>query len=120
EWEYAARAGTLTPYYFGHKVSQQQVNYKTTGPVSVGRLPVNRWGLYELHGNIWEWTQDTWHKSYHGAPPEGAAWIGDTSTRVIRGGSYKQDKSGVRSASRSYTSPDSALKFLGFRLAREL
>jgi formylglycine-generating enzyme required for sulfatase activity len=120
EWEYATRAGTLTPFYFGNEVRKRQVNFKTGGPVSVGTLPVNIWGLHELHGNVWEWVQDTWHKSYVGAPTDGSAWITDLNTRVIRGGSYNKDKYCARSASREQTSPDSSLNFLGFRFAREL
>ena len=104
EWEYAARAGTTTPFAFGSTVTPQFVNYDGNFPygsapkdvvrgktVAVGSLSVaNAFGLFDMHGNVWEWCQDYWHDSYSGAPADGSAWLrgGDSSLRVGRGGSY--------------------------------
>ena len=88
EWEYAARAGTTTPFWWGATITPDQANYDGNYPYAGGAkgqyrqktLPVksfdpNPWGLYQVHGNVWEWVQDTWHDSYHGAPDDGSSWI---------------------------------------------
>ncbi len=101
EWEYAARAGTKTPYSTGNCIDTAKANYDgnydwgdcpKTGlyreqTVEVGSLPANPWGLHEVHGNVYEWVQDCWNDSYQGAPADGSAWeAGDCARRVLRGG----------------------------------
>ena len=132
EWEYATRAGTTTPYYFGSSISRGQANYgwhpdshpdnrglrKT---VPVGQYPANGFGLYDVHGNVWEWVQDCYTGSYHGAPRDGSAWIsGECSTRVLRGGSWNSGPDVLRSAIRSRNDPGDRYSDLGFRVARTL
>ena len=103
QWEYACRAGTTTPFYFGETITSELVNYdgnytyadapkgiyreETT---NVGIFPPNAFGLYDMHGNVYEWCQDVWHDDYNGAPTDGSAWEtgGNSSRRVCRGGSW--------------------------------
>ena len=108
EWEYAARAGSTTKYHFGNSESQlcRYANHADTSTdldwrnkscsdgvgkrtATVGRYQPNAFGLYDMHGNVYEWVQDCWNDSYVGAPTDGRAWTsGDCSQRVIRGGSW--------------------------------
>ncbi len=119
QWEYACRAGTDTAYSFGPKVSRKLANYENKGPVSVGSLPPNRWGLHEMHGNVWEWCADPSHNNYDGAPADGSAWIGGGAAgRVIRGGSWLGDARDVRAAFRYRDDPSNRRGNLGFRCAR--
>ena len=134
EWEYAARAGTTTPFHFGATISTDQANYdgnytygsgregryrEKTAPV--GRFPANRFGLHDVHGNVWEWVQDCWNASYHGAPRNGSAWErGDCSKRVLRGGSWNLKPRILRSANRYWFSSGNRNIYLGFRIARTL
>jgi len=122
QWEYACRAGTDTPYNFGTAISRDLVCYESDAPVAVGRLPPNSLGLFEMHGNVWEWCTDHWHGSYDGAPANGSAWIdaeaGGAAYRVFRGGSWDGGARGVRAASRSRFDPAYRLDRLGFRCAR--
>ncbi|MFZ4699460.1 MAG: SUMF1/EgtB/PvdO family nonheme iron enzyme [Candidatus Methylumidiphilus sp.] len=87
QWEYACRAGTKTPFSFGDNITPEQVNYDGNYPYAGGKkgkyrketvpvksLPANPWGLYEMHGNVWEWVQDAWHDNYQGAPTDGSVW----------------------------------------------
>ncbi len=105
EWEYACRAGTTTTYYFGENITDQLANYdenvgKTT---PVGKYPPNAFGLYDMHGNVWEWCQDDWHENYQGAPIDGSAWVAyNMGTKVLRGGSWHNQPEICRSAFRSY------------------
>ena len=102
EWEYACRAGTTTPFHFGETITSELANYnarytfasepkgkyrgKTT---SVGSFSPNAFGLYDMHGQVWEWCEDDWHDSYKDAPTDGSAWIsGNSNIKVIRGGSW--------------------------------
>jgi eukaryotic-like serine/threonine-protein kinase len=114
EWEYACRAGTSKPFYFGKTISTDLVNYagdysygdgkkgenrKTT--TAVGSFPANAFGLYDMHGNVWEWCADQWHPNYMDAPVDGSAWIvTGTKGHVIRGGSWNYVPWLCRSASR--------------------
>ena len=118
EWEYAARAGTTTQYSFGDDVSKlneyawyRDNSGSKTHPV--GQKKPNFWGLYDMHGNVWEWVQDKRHGDYDGAPTDGSAWeSGRSSYRVFRGGSWSSTTHDCRSASRSDFLGDD----FGFRL----
>lgn len=120
EWEYACRAGTTTKYYFGDDITEQQANYgsyirKTT---IVGKYPPNDFGLYDMHGNVWEWCEDDWHDDYEGAPTDGSAWVPERNDRkVARGGSWDDYPAYGRSAFRNNPSRDTRNGRLGFRIA---
>lgn len=133
EWEYACRAGTTTPFSFGANITPEQVNYDGNNPyaggktglyrqqtVPVASLPPNRWGLYEMHGNVREWCQDRWHDNYRGAPTDGSAWVGSDAgaSRVLRGGSWNVVARSVRAAYRDADRPDHRDDGIGFRCAR--
>ena len=135
EWEYACRAGTTTPFSFGETISTEQANYDgnyTYGAGKKGRYmektaPVgdytpNALGLYQMHGNVWEWCADTWHNTYNSAPADGSVWEegGESSRRVLRGGSWYSEPSRLRSADRLRNTADLRDINVGFRLARTL
>ena len=77
EWEYAARAGTTTAYYFGNDITDKLANYNSNigQTTAVGKYQPNAFGLYDMHGNVWEWCQDDWHSNYEDAPEDGSAWL---------------------------------------------
>jgi formylglycine-generating enzyme required for sulfatase activity len=104
EWEYACRANTTTPFYFGETISIDLVNHnnKYEQTTEVGIFSPNDFGLYDMHGNVWEWCEDYWHKNYTDAPSNGNAWIGDDNKRILRGGSWLQDPGNCRCAYRNY------------------
>lgn len=143
EWEYAARARTVTPYFYQ---PEQQCNYangtgQETKPITdsswtlaactdpfvytapVARFAENPFGLFDMAGNVWEWTQDCWHENYQGAPSDGPAWLeaqdGDCTRRVVRGGSWLNSPLLLRSALRFRNYADGAVDGLGFRVARD-
>jgi formylglycine-generating enzyme required for sulfatase activity len=132
EWEYAARAGTLTSRWWGDDIGKGNANCNGCGsrwdnnvlaPVTAF-LP-NPFGLYGMLGNAWQWTADCWHPSYVGAPSDGSAWTtGDCSKHVIRGGSWNNVPIFIRSASRNGAADDGGeydySSLSGFRLARDL
>ena len=144
EWEYVARAGTATARYWGERETGQcryANGYDRTGqaeliftwdPAScsdgyvhtapVGLFEPNGFGLYDVLGNVWEWTQDCWNESYSGAPADGSAWSsGDCSQRVLRGGSWGNAPRDLRSAFRGRDSArDRDNRYLGFRVARTM
>jgi formylglycine-generating enzyme required for sulfatase activity len=131
EWEYACRAGTTTRYSFGDDESiLGDYAWYATSLMSlmtkrethlVGRKKPNPWGLYDVHGNVWEWVQDEWHRSYDGAPTDGSAWeSGDGAGRVVRGGSWNRIARDCRSAIRGRYVPRFRRSFLGFRILQEL
>ncbi len=100
EWEYAARAGTKTPYYTGHTVSRAEANYGryfVGRPMPVGSYPANPFGLHDMLGNVAEWCEDCWNANYTGAPADASAWLsGNCDRRVLRGGHWASDAEGVR------------------------
>lgn len=120
EWEYACRAGTQTPYFFGSTLAEDKANFeRSVGETTpVGAYPSNAFGLWDMHGNVWEWCEDTWHENYHGALVDGSAWLGGSNRRVLRGGSWDYDGRNCRSASRKDIVPSLRHDFFGFRLAR--
>ena len=118
EWEYACRAGTTTRYHFGDSLTPELASYDTNQTTPVGNYPPNKFGLYGMHGNVWEWCQDHRHKNYKGAPTDGSAWDdqGESASRVLRGGSWINYPRLCRSASRLNNRPGSRLINLGFRV----
>jgi len=124
EWEYACRAGTDTSYYYGNDSSQMDnyawyTNNSNSKTHPVGEKLPNAWGLYDMHGNVWEWCQDDWHDDYSGAPNNGDCWgDGSGSDRVRRGGGWYSDAYCCRSANRGYGDPDGGSNGIGLRLVR--
>lgn len=127
EWEYAARARTKTRYYFGDfndkRVGQYAWYDKNAGdkPRPGGGKRPNAFGLFDMYGNVWEWTEDCWNESYQGAPVDGSAWTtGDCQKRVVRGGSWYDIPLYLRSAVRFGDRADKRINFDGFRVVRAL
>ncbi len=131
EWEYACRAETQTPFYFGKTLTDELANYDASytydgGPEGqyreetrpVGSFPANAFGLSDMHGNVWEWCQDHYHNSYEGAPEDGAAWINEErdDSYILRGGSWSNYPRSCRSARRYYFRPSSRNYSFGFRV----
>jgi formylglycine-generating enzyme required for sulfatase activity len=125
EWEYACRAGTTTRYSFGDFESKLG-DYAWYGDNSgdkthpVGQKKPNSWGLYDMHGNVREWVQDSWHDDYNGAPADGSAWEGDGAGRAFHGGCWFSSAWNSRSAIRNHSGPRLRGDFLGFRLLKSL
>jgi len=142
QWEYAARGGSLALYSFGNN-PQQICDYaniadrtaKNSGKpwqvtdcddhqldvAPVGSYKPNAYGLYDLQGNVWEWTLDCWHNSYQGAPSKGKAWIEkNCGRRVVRGGSYQQVANSARSSNRESMPIQTKSNQLGFRIIQKL
>ncbi len=141
EWEYACRAGTKTPFHFGETITTDLANYRGTdgeyeGKVypgiyanepkgkyreettAVGIFPPNAFGLYDMHGQVWEWCEDDFHENYRGAPIDGSAWLSQQSSeKVLRGGSWVIYPWFCRSAYRGRYDPGDAYNRLGFRVA---
>ena len=128
EWEYAARAGTATKYSWGNEIGVNRANCdgcgsrwdgQQTGPV--GSFAPNGFGLYDMHGNVWEWVEDCWNGSYAGAPSDGGARLsGDCAQRVLRGGSWLDFPRFLRAAFRIRDTTGFRYDVLGFRVARTL
>ncbi len=120
EWEYACRAETTTPYYFGDNITSDLANYggNVGQTTAVGKYPPNVFGLYDMHGNVWEWCQDDWHGDYKNAPTDGSAWVlAQRSLRVIHGGSCFNYPDFCRSAFRFGYAHDIRDYFFGFRVS---
>jgi formylglycine-generating enzyme required for sulfatase activity len=122
EWEVAARAGSTTPFSFGDGDASQHAWCEENArgePQEVGRLCPNAFGLHDVHGNVWEWCEDTWHETRSGAPRDGTAWVDAGSTwRVNRGGGWRSPLTRCRSASRDGDPTVSPDWDLGVRAAR--
>jgi formylglycine-generating enzyme required for sulfatase activity len=139
EWEYACRAGTTTPFHFGETITTDLANYRGTdneeyewsgsygrGPKGIYREETtivgsfgvaNVFGLYDMHGNVWEWCADHWHENYEGATTDGSAWLdNDNKPRLLRGGSWNNNPVSCRCAYRSYFNPDLNYNDIGFRV----
>jgi formylglycine-generating enzyme required for sulfatase activity len=129
EWEYAARAGAVTRYSWGDDPGRANANcdgcgsgwdLQQTGPV--GSFQPNAFGIYDMHGNVWEWVEDVWHPNYHGAPIDGSPWLhgGDPSFRVVRGGSWRNEPKLIGAAIRRERNINVGFDTLGFRVAKTL
>jgi len=131
EWEYACRAGTTTPFSFGNTISTEEVNYNGKYPYGKGKkgvyrkktvdvtsLPCNLWGLYQMHGNVWEWCHDWYADNYYEhSPPNDPPGPKTGVDRVLRGGCWSDGAGYVRSAFRFNGVPASRGRYYGFRLA---
>jgi formylglycine-generating enzyme required for sulfatase activity len=136
EREYIARAGAATPFWWGASITPELANYDGTGDAYKGggakgeyrrkTMPVQSfnptsWGIYQVHGNVYEWVEDCWHDSYEGAPTNGSAWTtGDCNYRVLRGGSWSNNPQFLRAAFRINNTPTDRDRDEGFRVARAL
>jgi len=126
EWEYAARAGSLTNFWWQDVSENLHANCFNCGSdwdaartAPVGSFAANDFGLHDVAGNVQEWTADCYHGSYQGAPTDGSAWAqGGCDMRVVRGGAYTSPLDSLRSAKRSQYSQDARLDNLGFRVVR--
>jgi formylglycine-generating enzyme required for sulfatase activity len=129
EWEYACRSGTTTPFYFGESITPDLVNYNgnytyASAPkgkyrqqtTDVGTFPPNSFGLYDMHGNVWEWCEDDWQENYINAPINGIALISRSNYKLLRGGSWDCNPGGCRSACRGSTYLDLDYDRIGFRV----
>ena len=129
EWEYAARGGTATRYWWGDGIGRNRANCDGCGSrwdrertAPVGSFPANGFGLHDVHGNVWEWVEDCWNESHEGAPADGSAReSGNCRIRVLRGGSRFSDPRDLRSANRFRMAARARLNLVvGFRVARTL
>jgi formylglycine-generating enzyme required for sulfatase activity len=133
QWEYACRAGTTTPFHIGDTITTELANYDGNfiygdgkkGEVrqqttDVASFPANAWGLHDMHGNVWEWCVDPWHKDYQGAPEDGCPWLDEkpahNADRLLRGGSWHSLPRNCRSAFRSKNHPGDRGNNIGFRV----
>jgi formylglycine-generating enzyme required for sulfatase activity len=128
EWEYVARAGAVTSYFWGHEIGTANANCLGCGSAwdkektsPVGSFKPNAFGLHDVSGNVWQWTEDCYHDGYTGAPADGSVWSGgDCSARALRGGGFYSTPDNVRLASRLRVPFDDRGNNLGFRLGRVL
>ena len=133
EWEYACRAGTTTPFHFGETITGELANYAASETYAdepkgeyrrettpVGQFPPNAFGLSDMHGNVWEWCEDTWHDNYEDAPTDGSAWLDKNDNRsqysLLRGGSWDVDPGSCRCGDRNNDPPDNHYNFIGVRV----
>ena len=133
EWEYACRARTSTPFYFGETITTELANYRGSSTYAselegierqettdVGSFPANAFGLYDMHGNVWEWCQDIWHYNYETAPTDGSVWESrensNSDSKLLRGGSWSDVPKSCRCANRVRRFPLGQDEDIGFRL----
>jgi formylglycine-generating enzyme required for sulfatase activity len=127
-WEYAARGGKTTKFWWGEQFQVGMANcrgcsepYDATQPLNVGSFKPNPFGLHDMGGGVDQWVEDCWHKNYHGAPLDSSPWIDSGCTsRVIRSGSWRNDASYVRPANRDHYDTDVRYPTHGFRVALSL
>jgi formylglycine-generating enzyme required for sulfatase activity len=128
EWEYAARAGTGSPFWWGYEVGDDRAHCFDCGPrlgqrstAIVGSLAPNPFGLYDTAGNAMEWVADCYRRSYAGAPVDGSPWLQDgCALRVARGGAFNKPADSMRASSRAKFAPETQINMVGFRLAGDL
>jgi formylglycine-generating enzyme required for sulfatase activity len=129
EWEYVCRAGSVTEYYWGDEIGDNNCNCQDSGSKwsckrasRVGSFAPNVFGVHDMLGNVWEWVEDHWHNNYEGAPADETAWTygGNQQGRVVRGGSWDCSPKLARSASRARAVTSSRYDDFGFRIASTL
>lgn len=128
EWEYAARGGTATKFWWGEQMRKGTANCKECGepwqqeaPVAVGSFAPNPFGLHDVNGSVWEWVSDCWHNNFKGAPGDGKSWEeANCRVRVIRGGSWRENASYMPSSTRFKYDANVRHSQNGFRVVREL
>jgi len=128
EWEYVARAGTTTSYWWGSKPGEGNAHcfdcksdYNTSKPAKVGTYKPNPFGLYDTAGNVFEWVHDCYHRSYNDAPTDGSVWEGgDCDVRIVRGGAYRSPANSARAENRDKFKSGKGQYNVGIRIAREL
>jgi formylglycine-generating enzyme required for sulfatase activity len=126
EWEYAARAGSNTKFWWGNQLMSGVANCKDCGgasnphePMKVASFAPNPVGLYDMAGGVAQWVSDCWHKDYQGAPKDGSSWESPNCRgRVLRGGSWRNDSSYLRAASRNFYDPGVRYPANGLRIVR--
>lgn len=118
EWEYACRAGTQSAFAFGDRLLPEQACFNRGAPTPVGSYPPNAFGLYDMHGLLWEWCEDVWHEYDETLPTDGTAWQekDEDAFRVLRGGSWNDDPKECRSACRLEFHPSPQMNGFGFRV----
>jgi formylglycine-generating enzyme required for sulfatase activity len=128
EWEFAARGGTATPYWWGQQMAKGKANCKECGqpwssdrPANAGSFPANPYGLHDTSGSVWEWVADCWHNNFKDAPADGSAWDEpNCRVRVIRGGSWREGAAYMVTSTRFRYDAGVRQSQNGFRVARSL
>jgi len=128
QWEYAARAGGMSDYSWGDSIGSNNAvcdgcgsKWDSISSAPVGSFPSNAYGLKDMHGNVWEWTQDCWHDNYDNAPHNGSAWTeGKCRKKVLRGGSWTNEKENLRTSTRFRGFSIKRDQDIGFRLVQKI